>query len=333
VNILWRMLVCIGVVVGLCFDVSAQTRIGVIGKSTGEFFAQAYDGCKEFAATKADLTCLFDGPTDFQDPRQQVRSVQKMLDQKVDGLLIAAVDSKHLVDKVLKLAKLLDIPVMTFDSDLLPEHRDYRLAYVGTKNFDFGMALGNYAKRYKKDGLNEICIQSGSETTPNLNERVRGVRHALSGGGGYSRINGKNGWVELERCPFYAPGQNSRALMQLKYVLSETNAIFLAVAGFAQYSEDYISEMMPFQKDIRSGEKVVISADAGTIQLKALKQGLSTVNIGQQPFEMGRYSAQLLYQYIKMGKRPEREMNYLGYYYCKTGQRPLCTEAKTENHE
>lgn len=327
-NILWSMLVCIGVVVGFCFDVAAQTKIAVIGKSGDEFYAQAFTGCAQFAATQKDLECFFDGPIDFQDPRQQVRAVQNMLDRKVDGLLIAAVDSKHLVEKVLKLAQLLDIPVMTFDSDLLPEHQEYRLAYVGTNNFDFGMALGNYAKRYKKEGVNEICIQSGSETTPNLNERVRGVRHALSGGDGYSRVNGENGWVELDRCPFFTSGQNSRALVQLKYVLSETDAIFLAVAGFAQFSKDYISEMMPFQKDIMSGKKVVISADAGTTQLEALQQGLSTVNIGQQPFEMGRYAAQLLYQYIKTGQRPKHEMNYLGYYYCKLGQHPLCTEAR-----
>gem|GEM_PF-5681241 len=39
-------------------------------------------------------------------------------------------NTKYLTENALKLAKKKGMPVITFDSDLLPEHQEYRLAYV-----------------------------------------------------------------------------------------------------------------------------------------------------------------------------------------------------------
>ena len=85
-----------------------------------------------------------------------------------------------MTNSALKRAYEKNIPVVTFDSDLLPQHHDYRLAYIGTNNFDFGVALGNYVKN-NITHKNTICMQSGHPSTPNLNERIKGGRFALSG--------------------------------------------------------------------------------------------------------------------------------------------------------
>ena len=60
----------------------------------------------------------------------------------------------------------------------------------------------------------------------------------------------------------------------------------------------------------------VISADTEAIQLKALKAGLSTINIGQRPYEMGRLGAELIHDFIKNGIRPAQEFYYLDFHYC-----------------
>ena len=52
------------------------------------------------------------------------------------------------------------IPVLTWDSDLLPENADLRIAYVGTKNYDIGVNLAKIVQDIKPDG-GTICIQSG----------------------------------------------------------------------------------------------------------------------------------------------------------------------------
>ncbi len=308
----------------------AQTKfkVAVIGKTKNDsFYEQSFGGCKKFANTVDDLTCIYDGPNNYQDPRAQAKVVDRIIKLGIDGILISTTNSNFLVERVLKIAKKKNIPVITFDSDLLPEHQDYRLAYVGTNNFDFGKALGDYAQRFKRsDGMTEICIQSGSDSTPNLNERVRGVRHSLSGGKNDKRLRGETGWIEHKRCPFYTTGKRALALDQLKYLLkNDKPIIYLAVAGFAQFSQDYISQITPYQYKIRSGEEILISADAEAVQLAALERNLSTVNIGQRPFEMGRYSAELIYDVLKNGKMPKKEINYLGFFYCIEDAGVSCT--------
>lgn len=322
--------VLVVVVLGVfIFSVSAQAqfKVAVIGKTKNDsFYIQAFDGCLQFAAEVDDLTCIYDGPADYQDPRSQVLVVERVLKQDVDGILIATTNSNFLVERVLKLTNKLNVPVITFDSDLLPEHQQYRLAYVGTNNFDFGVALGEYAKRYKTADQTEICIQSGSDSTPNLNDRIRGVRFALSGNYSNEKLTGQSGWVEHPRCPFYTLGKRDNALNQLKFILSQdTPPLFLAVAGFAQFSPNYISEMMPFRHKIKAGDNIVISADAEAIQLEALKLNLSTVNIGQRPREMGRYSAELMYDVLKYNKMPQQQINYLGFYYCSAEDEMNCS--------
>ena len=41
----------------------------------------------------------------------------------------------------LEAAKEAGIPVLTWDSDVLPENKDLRLAYVGTHNYEIGVNL------------------------------------------------------------------------------------------------------------------------------------------------------------------------------------------------
>ncbi|WP_299790646.1 substrate-binding domain-containing protein [uncultured Shewanella sp.] len=304
---------------------SEPLTIAVIGKTKHDsFYEQSFAGCEAFANSKSDVKCLYDGPELFQDIREQVIATKAMIERGVDGIIVSTTDSKYLTQNALVLARKKGIPVITFDSDLLPEHQEYRLAYVGTNNFEFGVALGEYAERFKREGNTQICIQSGHTSTPNLNERIRGVRFALSGKADNSRLAGENGWVEYYRCPFYTLGKREMALRQLELLLNKQVPVYIAVAGFAQFSPDYIKRISPYKPQINSQSTVIISADTEQVQLDALNAGLSTVNIGQRPFEMGRLSTQMLYEYIKENKLPEQQLNYLDFHYCTRQNAQSC---------
>lgn len=307
-------------------DMTQALTIGVIGKTKHDsFYEQSFAGCEAFANSIGNVRCLYDGPELFQDIREQVIATKAMIDRGVDGIIVSTTDSKYLTENALVLAQKKGIPVITFDSDLLPQHQEYRLAYVGTNNFEFGVALGEYAKQFKGDGNTQLCIQSGHASTPNLNERIRGVRFALSGKADNDRLVGDNGWVEYLRCPFYTLGKRDMALRQLELVLKKQVPVYIAVAGFAQFSPDYIKRISPYKQQISSQSTVIISADTEQIQLDALASGLSTVNIGQRPFEMGRLSTQMLYEYIKENKLPEQQLNYLDFHYCTQDNALSCT--------
>lgn len=211
------LLLAVGVpFLALSGSVEAKLKIAVVGKTKNDsFYEQSYKGCKHFARRFVDLECVYDGADDFQDVRAQVIILNELLNQDIDGLLVSTTDSDHLVDGALKSYREKQIPVLTFDSDLLPEHAAYRMAYVGTNNFDFGRALGSYANSLKSTANQTICIQSGHATTPNLNERIAGVRFALSGQSS-DKLSGQNGWIEHERCPLFSLGKRDMAVFQLE---------------------------------------------------------------------------------------------------------------------
>ena len=63
--------------------------------------------------------------------------------------------------RILKLAKAANIPVVTFDTDVLPEDAGLRSTYIGTDNYEFGKVLGEKVLESKKKG-GTVCIQSGA---------------------------------------------------------------------------------------------------------------------------------------------------------------------------
>ena len=73
------------------------------------------------------------------------------------------------------------IPVLTWDSDLLPQDKGLRAAYVGTHNYDIGVNIAKLVMQIKPKG-GTICIQSGGAAAANHNERMQGIRDTLVGG-------------------------------------------------------------------------------------------------------------------------------------------------------
>ena len=305
---------------------SAKLIIGMVGKTKNDsFYVQSYKGCLKFAESHPEVTCRYDGPDDYQDIRTQALIINDMVKSGIDGLLVATTDSDFLVNRALKELNEKNIPVITFDSDLNPKDSRYRLAYVGTNNFDFGVALGNQVKVLIDTKSKNICIQSGHQTAPNLNERIAGIRFALSGQS-KKRLSGENGWHEFSRCPLYSLGKREDSLEQVKSLvkMAETPAI-IAVAGFAQFNSKYIEFMSPYKEKLGSKELIFISADTEEVQLKALNKGLSSSNIGQNPFEMGRLSAQLMYEVLVNNKKPAKEFYFLDFHYCQQNNAKTCT--------
>ncbi|MCO7187156.1 MULTISPECIES: substrate-binding domain-containing protein [unclassified Pseudoalteromonas] len=326
ISFLFVTLMCPQALAFGAYDAAVPINIAVVGKTKNDsFYQQSHKGCVYFARDYPNVNCLYDGADDYQDVRTQVLIVKELIKKDIDGLLISTTDSGYLVEGALRLAAEKGIPVITFDSDLLKEHQAYRLAYVGTNNFDFGKALGEEAKRFKTESKQYICLQSGHQTTPNLNQRIAGVRFALSGQS-KNRMSGENGWIEHYRCPLFTMGRRADALDQLITMMKYPNSpIFLAVAGFAQFNPDYITRMAQFKTLITKQERVIISADTENTQLKALQRGLSVTNIGQKPFEMGRLGTELLYQFITQSKKPAQTHYYLDYHYCNKGNIATCT--------
>src|SRR5262245_50948476 len=170
------------------------------------FFDQARDGCKK-AETElnGEIECLYIGPGEHGGGEEQLQVVNDLIARGVDGIAVSPSNAAAMASALTQ-AKDAGIPVLTWDSDLLPENKDLRIAYVGTKNYDIGVNLAKIVQQIKPEG-GTICIQSGGAAAANHNERMQGIRDTLGGKTGTTspgeQLTGENGWTEVEGCPLY----------------------------------------------------------------------------------------------------------------------------------
>jgi ribose transport system substrate-binding protein len=188
------------------------------------FFDQARDGCKKAEAeANGAFECMYIGPGEHGGGEEQVQIVQDLVAKGVAGIAVSPSNAAAMAGP-LQQAKAAGIPVLTWDSDLLPENKDLRTAYVGTKNYDIGVNLAKIVMQIKPKG-GTICIQSGGAAAANHNERMQGIRDTLSGKQSAAspgdRLNGENGWKEADGCPLYTDDDFPRSVAQLEDTLAK----------------------------------------------------------------------------------------------------------------
>jgi ribose transport system substrate-binding protein len=268
---------------------SAEKKtIGMVFKVLNNAFTPPLQqGCAQ-AAKDFNVDCIFVGPPEYNEA-QEVQMLQDMIQRGVDGLAVSAANPKAMA-RALKQAKDLNIPVVMFDSDVLPEDQGMRLTFIGTDNYSFGSELAKAVQKVKKGG--SVCIQSGAPASLNLNDRIQGIRDTLAGVGKdkpVQRLTGQNGWTEPDGCPVYNNDDIRLAAQQVNDVFTAQPKLdaFIAVGGWAQYAPEAYKQAVELQKDRVANKDLVISfGDNFPPQMPLLKAGLSHFNIGQRPYDM-----------------------------------------------
>src|SRR5437016_14633994 len=134
------------------------------------FFDQARDGCKKAEAeSKGAFQCMYIGPGEHGGGEEQVQIVQDLGAKKVDGIAVAPANAAAMA-VALQAAKGAGIPVLTWDSDVLPENKDLRLAYIVTHNYEIGVNIAKIVQTIKPKAVT-ICIQSVGAAAANQKER------------------------------------------------------------------------------------------------------------------------------------------------------------------
>src|SRR5438046_4285216 len=204
---------------------SAKDVFALVPKNMNNpFFDQARDGCKKAeAASNGAFECMYIGPGEHGGGEEQVQIVQDLVAKKVDGIAVSPSNAAAMA-VALQAAKEAGIPVLTWDSDLLPENKDLRAAYIGTHNYDIGVNLAKIAMQVKPKG-GTICIQSGGAAAANHNERMQGIRDTLAGKKSAAspgdRLAGANGWNEVAGCPLYTNDDFAVANQQMEDILNK----------------------------------------------------------------------------------------------------------------
>ena len=256
------------------------------------FFDFARDGCQKRAKELGNIECIYKGPVEHE-PATQAQIIQDFITQKVDGLAISVADVAAMT-KSIEAATAAGIPVITFDADA-PGSK--RIAYIGTNNKEFGIALGKQLRQLRPDG-GKYAMVSGGPGAKNLAERVDGVREALKG----------SKWTEVKGSPTFCNDDPAHAVQQMTDLRTATPdlAAIIPVGGWPMFApEGFKAFASKNKKDIDSGKFTLVVADTLRMQLELLSEGYANALVGQRPFEMGEKSMDVLLAIKKGEKVPE----------------------------
>jgi ABC-type sugar transport system substrate-binding protein len=115
---------------------NVKYRIAVIPKgTTHEFWKSVHAGAAQAAEEAGNVEIFWKGPLQENDGGGQINVVQEFITKKVDGLVLAPLDSQALVAAV-KDAQQQGIPTVIFDSGLADE--SIIVSFVATDNYHGG---------------------------------------------------------------------------------------------------------------------------------------------------------------------------------------------------
>jgi ribose transport system substrate-binding protein len=290
-----RTLVALAALLGAVQPMTAAAKdkvFALVPKAMNNpFFDQARDGCMKAAKEIGGVQCLFIGPADATE-QEQVQVVQDLITRQVDGIGVSAANAPAIA-KVLARAKEANIPVVTWDSDLLPADKGLRASYIGTVNEQVGIAVAKQAIALKPNGGN-YCIQTGGPAAANMNDRIKGMVETLPA----------DKWKQVQGCPLYNNDDFALSITQLTDLLAKYPKIdaVLDAGGAPEMEVKAYRELMDKYKDrLSNRDLVMLFVETLPMQMDAMKAGLSQGQVGQRPFEMG-YKAIYLLNDLTQGK-------------------------------
>ena len=106
---------------------------------------------------------------------QQIQIMEDLITKKVSGIAIGACDSDALTPYINKAVDA-GIPVVSFDTDA-PKSK--RIAYIGTNNYQAGVAMGKELGK-ALNGKGTVICETGVVSQAGLIQRTKGVQSVLN---------------------------------------------------------------------------------------------------------------------------------------------------------
>jgi len=175
---LWGLVGCAGEAPKGAADGGARTyRIAVIPKgTTHEFWRSVHAGAAQAAKELGNVEVIWKGPLQESDREGQISLVQDFVTRRVDGIVLAPLDSQALVAPV-RSAKAEGIPTVIFDSALADESDI--VSYVATDNHRCG-ALAAETMGKLLGGKGRVILLRYSAGSESTEQREQGFLDALA---------------------------------------------------------------------------------------------------------------------------------------------------------
>jgi len=147
----------------------------------GPYWKPLIESAKEKAGERGVRLVVRSGqPGDSSRPQKLIEMVQEAIDQRADGIAMAALEPEMFDVKAAEAMKA-GIKVVTYDTDIRSSGN--RLAYIGTNNYDAGKKLGRQgALDLKKRGITggRLTTVAYSGSAQNMVERYIGLKDGFN---------------------------------------------------------------------------------------------------------------------------------------------------------
>ena len=272
-----------------------QLKFGYIlfgNKSGNPFFLDMAQGIETRAVQLEEYGVSVDiRHSAIDNPDQQARLMDELVRDGASGLAVTPINHPTVAERIRILSRR-GIPVVTANSDL---PHSGRIAYVGSDYYKSGeTAAGLLA--LVCGGEARVGVVIGSPRVLCHSERVAGFSRRLAEAYPGMAIAGTavNNDDDLE------------SFVMVRRLLEEhpeTDALFLAAAG--------VPGACRALKDAgRAGRVRVVSYDAGSATRELVREGVIAATIAQEPFIQGSRPLEILLDFLGMGVKPEKELNY-----------------------
>ena len=253
----------------------SKTRTFVmVTKAVHPYYEPCYEGFQA-AGKKYGVKVERVDPQKMELPLQ-VKSLEELIAQKVDGIALSAVDDAGLVPVIAEAAKA-GIKVITFDA---PAPSSSALTYIGTDNQTAGFEAGKKMAELMK-GQGSIVILQGGLGATNLNLRTQGFKEALA--------KAAPGVKVLEVVD--TAGDFSVATNKVEAVLQTYPDV---TAMFAVSAEGAPAAAGVLKQQGKAGKILLAGFDDLKDTLEGIKDGSVAFCIVQKTFKMGWLSVEAL---------------------------------------
>ena len=226
------------------------------------------------------MKCLYIGPGEHGGGDEEAQIVADLVTKKVDGIAVSPANAPAMAN-ALKDAAANKIPVLTWDSDLLPQDKALRAAYVGTHNYDIGVNIAKLVMADQAQGrqdLHPVRRRGGGQPQRAHAGHPRYARRRKKSAESPGvRLTGQNGWKEVATAARSIPTTTSPvAIQQMEDILAKYPNLdaFTPTGGFPQFLPDAYEKIASKYKDkIASGALALVVADTLPIQIDADEAG------------------------------------------------------------
>ncbi|HLK60841.1 MAG TPA: ABC transporter substrate-binding protein [Chthonomonadaceae bacterium] len=247
-----------------------ELNIAVIPKGTGNaFWLGVKAGADAAASAAGNVKITWVGPEHEGDATEQVNIVQTQINNHVDGIVLAAVNSDSLATPV-KTATDKGIPVVTVDSGIAPD-KDTSLAYIATDNVRGGREAGEkLAELIGKKG--EVALLIFKPGAASNDEREKGFKDAIAK------------YPDIKLVATQVGGNVTEATNNMTNILTSNKNL----AGvFAASEPNGVGAISALKQSKQNGKIKLVAFDGSAIEVAGLKDGIIQALIVQDPYQMG----------------------------------------------